>query len=80
MNDGGDSERSDMPGTRRCSICGKPVVERYRPFCSKRCADVDLARWLGGTYVIQGGNQDADEDGDEAAGAAEAREKPRADD
>ena len=35
-----------------CPICAKPVVERYRPFCSKRCADVDLARWLGGTYRI----------------------------
>jgi len=35
-----------------CPICAKPVVERYRPFCSKRCADVDLARWLGGNYRI----------------------------
>ena len=36
----------------RCPICGKPAVERYKPFCSKRCADVDLNRWLSGTYVI----------------------------
>ena len=35
-----------------CAICAKPVVEQYRPFCSKRCADVDLARWLGGNYRI----------------------------
>ena len=39
----------------RCPICGDPGVASYRPFCSKRCADVDLARWLGGSYVIPGG-------------------------
>lgn len=38
----------------------------YRPFCSKRCANIDLARWMNGGYVIEGGNQDADEDGDSA--------------
>ena len=37
-----------------CPICGKPTVEAYRPFCSKRCADVDLARWLRGDYAIPG--------------------------
>lgn len=35
-----------------CSICGKPPAARYRPFCSRRCADVDLHRWLGGTYRL----------------------------
>jgi endogenous inhibitor of DNA gyrase (YacG/DUF329 family) len=38
--------------TRPCPICGKPAAERYRPFCSRRCADVDLNRWLSGVYVI----------------------------
>lgn len=33
-----------------CPICGKPVVPDLRPFCSKRCADVDLHRWFGGAY------------------------------
>lgn len=37
-----------------CPICAKPGVPAYRPFCSKRCADVDLGRWLRGTYVIPG--------------------------
>lgn len=37
-----------------CPICGKPTVSEYRPFCSKRCADVDLAHWLRGDYVIPG--------------------------
>ena len=35
-----------------CPICGKPNVERYRPFCSRRCADVDLNRWLSGVYAV----------------------------
>ena len=36
----------------RCPICSKPAAEAFRPFCSKRCADVDLNRWLGGQYAI----------------------------
>lgn len=35
-----------------CPICAKASDPRYRPFCSKRCADVDLARWLRGSYAI----------------------------
>ena len=35
-----------------CPTCGKPGVQPYRPFCSKRCADVDLQRWLTGRYAI----------------------------
>lgn len=38
----------------RCPICGKPRVAEFRPFCSHRCADVDLARWLRGDYVVPG--------------------------
>jgi hypothetical protein len=41
---------------RTCPICGKPRNDRYNPFCSKRCADVDLHRWLKGSYVIPGAN------------------------
>ena len=36
----------------KCPICGRPGVPDYRPFCSRRCADVDLARWLSGAYAI----------------------------
>jgi hypothetical protein len=43
-------------GDPTCPICGKPRSERYDPFCSKRCADVDLHRWLKGSYVIPGGS------------------------
>ena len=35
-----------------CPICQRPETEKYRPFCSGRCADVDLAKWLGGGYAI----------------------------
>ena len=49
----------------KCSICGSPSTAQYRPFCSRRCADVDLGRWLKGGYAIPGGDADADEDGDQ---------------
>lgn len=44
----------NRPGGRRCPICGKPTEQHYRPFCSKRCADIDLGRWLGETYRVPG--------------------------
>jgi len=37
-----------------CAICGKPAQARFSPFCSRRCADVDLGRWLKGSYAIPG--------------------------
>jgi uncharacterized protein len=37
---------------RTCPICKQPTQLRYKPFCSKRCADVDLNRWLTGKYAI----------------------------
>ena len=37
---------------RPCPLCGKPSQQKYHPFCSARCADVDLNRWLGGHYAI----------------------------
>ncbi len=36
----------------RCPICAKPSVHETRPFCSRRCADIDLGRWLKGTYRV----------------------------
>jgi uncharacterized protein len=40
------------PKTRACPICGKPQVDAFQPFCSRRCADVDLHRWLSDAYAI----------------------------
>lgn len=51
----------------RCSICKAPTDEALHPFCSRRCANVDLARWLGGGYVIADAGQDGDEDDDQIA-------------
>lgn len=41
-----------MAEPRKCPICGRQAVVEFKPFCSKRCADVDLNRWLTGSYVI----------------------------
>ncbi len=38
--------------TQTCPICGRPPEPRLKPFCSKRCADVDLSRWMHGVYRI----------------------------
>ena len=51
---------------KACAICGKPRDKRYDPFCSKRCADVDLHRWLSGVYVVPGGEPAPDRSEDEA--------------
>jgi len=42
----------------KCVICGKPQAEKYKPFCSKRCADVDLQRWFSGRYAIAAEEED----------------------
>jgi len=47
----------------KCPICGRPSSEDTRPFCSSRCRDVDLNRWLSGSYVIPGSDSD-EEDAD----------------
>jgi endogenous inhibitor of DNA gyrase (YacG/DUF329 family) len=42
----------EVKNRKACPICGKPTDERFKPFCSKRCADVDLHRWFSGSYAI----------------------------
>ena len=44
-----------------CPMCDKDSDKTYRPFCSKRCADLDLGKWMTGSYVIQT-SDDEDED------------------
>ena len=46
----------------QCPICGKPAAADYRPFCSRRCADVDLGRWLTEGYRIPAESEDEAED------------------
>lgn len=47
----------------KCAVCGKPKQEAYRPFCSKRCADIDLHRWFSGGYAIPA--EEGDEPGED---------------
>lgn len=47
-----------MASKSKCPICQKPTDPKYRPFCSKRCADVDLGKWLGGHYAIPASPED----------------------
>ncbi|WP_170587802.1 DNA gyrase inhibitor YacG [Ruegeria arenilitoris] len=41
-----------------CPICGEDSVKQFRPFCSKRCADIDLAKWLNGSYSVPSQRED----------------------
>jgi endogenous inhibitor of DNA gyrase (YacG/DUF329 family) len=51
----------------RCPTCGRPAEPQTRPFCSKRCADIDLQRWLSGRYAVPAEEDEAGpaEGGDE---------------
>jgi len=64
-------ETTGGTSAKPCPICGKPAVFAIRPFCSKRCADIDLHRWLGGVYAIPAaaaaaGEPDEETDGQDA--------------
>jgi endogenous inhibitor of DNA gyrase (YacG/DUF329 family) len=52
----------------RCDICRRPVTPEYRPFCSRRCADVDLQRWLSGAYVVPVDDDESPDGGVPVAG------------
>lgn len=53
MSAGGDRKAAPK-SVARCPICRKPTVKAHRPFCSKRCAELDLGRWLKGAYAVPG--------------------------
>lgn len=42
-----------------CPICRKATVAAYRPFCSRRCADIDLRRWLTEGYAVPASDEEA---------------------
>ncbi len=66
------SDGAKPAGSKACPICGKPSQERYTPFCSARCQQVDLSRWLGEVYVVPGDEPPANSD--EPSGSGEKDE------
>ena len=55
-------ENAPASRPRRCPICGKPALDPFRPFCSRRCADVDLNRWLSGAYAVPGKPEETEDE------------------
>ena len=54
------------PRAAACPICGKPATQAHRPFCSPRCRNIDLGRWLRGVYRVE--TDEAPEDDRDEAG------------
>ena len=73
MPDAKTSKETTKRGTAKCPICGKPADTVLRSFCSKRCADVDLHRWLFGIYVVP---VTEDEEEDERREESDGRDEP----
>jgi endogenous inhibitor of DNA gyrase (YacG/DUF329 family) len=61
-----DSTSSPRTFIASCPICGRPSTDQVRPFCSSRCKEVDLNRWLGGVYRVPGPPAGSPEEDDEA--------------
>ncbi len=75
-----DKTGADKPVRLRprapCPICGKPSVQRYHPFCSVHCADVDLGRWLGGRYAIPASDPGEEDEEADLPGPSTPRREP----
>ena len=54
-------KEADKETAKPCPECGKPANPATKPFCSPRCRDVDLNRWLSGRYVIPGRDTDPED-------------------
>jgi uncharacterized protein len=57
-DDAGPGKGKPKGAAKPCPICGKPATEASRPFCSERCRDVDLNRWLSNSYAIPASKDD----------------------
>ena len=62
MPSNGTEKITPLRPKRPCPECGKASQRAFYPFCSKRCKDVDLNRWLSGSYVIPGPPLEDDDD------------------
>jgi endogenous inhibitor of DNA gyrase (YacG/DUF329 family) len=67
VSSGGADAKSSIAArkNRKCPICDKPAEEKHLPFCSRRCAQVDLNRWLSGAYAIPSANQSGEDEGED---------------
>ena len=61
MSKSPNTEPAREKATPACPICGKPRDAKYDPFCSRRCSEVDLYRWLKGGYVIPGAERPSED-------------------
>ncbi len=62
------------PPKNQCPICGKPALEKLKPFCSSRCATLDLGKWLGEGYRLEAHDDPEESEGLPLFGADEERE------
>jgi endogenous inhibitor of DNA gyrase (YacG/DUF329 family) len=53
--------KANQGSAKPCPVCGKPASAASRPFCSERCRDVDLNRWLSNSYVIPAAKDDEED-------------------
>jgi endogenous inhibitor of DNA gyrase (YacG/DUF329 family) len=60
-----------------CPICEKETDKKYRPFCSKRCADIDLGKWISGAYAVPSQDREDDEDLDRELAQAAREMQPK---
>lgn len=61
-----DDKVTPIRARRACPECGKPAARETYPFCSERCKNVDLNRWLSGSYVIPARDDEEDENAPES--------------
>ena len=59
-----------------CPLCDRPTEAKWRPFCSKRCADIDLGRWVTGAYAVPSSDPDDADAVADALDAAARKERP----
>jgi endogenous inhibitor of DNA gyrase (YacG/DUF329 family) len=64
------SQPVKLRAKRPCPICAKPSQQKYHPFCSSRCAQIDLHRWLGGKYAVPA--EEAPEEEERDSGSSRA--------
>jgi endogenous inhibitor of DNA gyrase (YacG/DUF329 family) len=69
MADKGEGKVTPLRPPRPCPECGKPSARATYPFCSQRCKDIDLNRWLSGSYAIPATEDDEDPEGSDGAPA-----------